>query len=237
MPSQVLHLSFFSPSLRMDKKYCIYLPPSYDEEPGRRYSAVYLLPGLMDYECTWSDKGRVHEHMGNLIAKKKIGEMIIIMPDKEYLAAIEPDLADSFTSYLGRDLIGHIDCEFRTIAHRSHRGIEGLSLGATWALRMALNFPELYSSVGCLSGCYNLETYNKVLEKKECLQKLGMRFRVGIGSAEPDFIENSREFAHFLRNLGFYCEFSLDNGPHEWPLWREQIYNSLQFHYYTFNPV
>lgn len=236
MPSQVLHRSFYSGSLQQQQKYCIYLPPSYQEDDTRRYSAVYLLPGLMDYEETWCDKGRVHEHMDNLIHGERIGEMIIVMPDKEYRAALEPHLAGVFARYLGADVTGHIDSEFRTIAHRSHRGIEGLSLGAAWAMRMALNFPELYSSVSCLSGGYDEETYRNILKEKDYLKTLGMRFRIGVGTEEPEFIDNSREFAEFLQILGFYCEFSLDEGPHDWPLWGRQIRNSLQFHYHTFNP-
>lgn len=235
MESQTLHLSFYSGNLHQDKRYCIYLPPSYRDGNNRRYSCVYLLPGLMDYERTWIDRGRVHEHMDNLISRGKIGEMILVMPDKDQ-AALDFGLANAFTGYLVYDLINHIDHEFRTIAHRTHRGIEGLSLGASWALRMALRFPDLYSSVSCLSGGYSDEMYTKIIEKKDYLKSLKIRFRIGVGNEEPEYIEESEKFAEFLRNLGFYCEFSLDEGPHEWPLWTKQIYNSLQFHYYSFNP-
>ncbi len=234
MESQVLHLSFFSPNLRQEKRYCIYLPPSYHYEKNRRYSSLYLLPGLMDYERTWCDKGLVNHHMDSLIQDGKIGEMIVVMPDKDQ-AALEFHMAKHFTGYLAYDLIGHIDHEFRTIPNRKHRGIEGLSLGASWALRLGLTFPELYSSVSSLSGGYSEEMYSNILEKKDYIKALGMRFRIAAGTDEPEFIQESRHFAEFLKGLGFYCEFSLDEGPHEWTLWSKQVYNSLQFHYYSFN--
>jgi enterochelin esterase-like enzyme len=237
MQSQVVYDSFYSPALQLEKKYCIYLPPSYQSGNGRRYSTVYLLPGLMDYERTWCDQGRVHEHMDNLLHSGKIGEMIVVMPDKEYEAALQPELAEIFARYLGGDLIAHIDCAYRTIAYRNHRGIEGLSLGAGWAMRMALWFPQLYASVSCLSGSYGEDTYDQLVAKKDRLKSLGMRFRIGTGTDESECITGSREFAEFIQSLGLYCEFSLDEGPHEWTLWSKQIYNSLQFHYYTFNPA
>jgi len=234
MGSCVHHLEFYSPALGRDVKYCIYLPPSYYHNDHVRYSSVYLLPGLMDYERTWCDKGRVHEHMDNLIYNGKIGEMIIVMPDKGQ-EALDPHMQDAYASFLARDLIGHIDYDFRTIPDRSHRGIEGLSLGASWAIKMAVYFPELFSSISCLSGGFGTEIYDTILERQDYMKHLGMRFRIGVGTAEPEFIAGNQQFSDFLKQLGFYCEFAVDDGPHDWPLWVQQIYNSLQFHYYTFN--
>ncbi len=234
--SMVLHRSFYSPSLNKEKRYCIYLPPSYRHRGDFRYSTVYLLPGLMDYEMTWVEKGRVHEHMDHLIYSGAMGEMIVVMPDKDD-AALDPNQRGAFAGYLGRDLIGHIDYEFRTIPHRSHRGIEGLSLGASWAITMAVHFPELYSSIGCLSGGFSDEIYRTMWDRQEYMRQLGMRFRVGVGSWEPEFIPGNERFVKFARELGFFCELEMTEGPHDWPLWVKQIHNSLQFHYYSFNSV
>jgi enterochelin esterase-like enzyme len=236
--SMVLHRSFYSPALNSEKGYCIYLPPSYRHRPDFRYSTVYLLPGLMDWEMTWCEKGRVHEQMDHLIYSGKIGEMIVVMPDKDDASHRHGDAGRAvFGRYLGQDLLGHIDYEFNTIPHRSHRGIEGLSLGASWALTMAVWAPELYSSIGALSGGASEEIYHGLWEKQEYLRQLGMRFRIGVGAWEPEFIGPNQHLAEYLRSLGFYCEFSVDEGPHDWPLWRKQIHDSLQFHFYSFNPV
>ncbi len=231
----VLHRTFYSMALGRSKNYCIYLPGSYPHAEERHYSTLYLLPGLMDYERTWIDKGRVHEHMDSLVAEGRIGEMIVVMPDKDD-TALDPARHAAFASYLGEDLLQHIDAEFRTIPVRGHRGIEGLSLGAGWAVRMGLNFPELYCSIGSLSGGFGDEVYRLVLEREATLRELGMRFRVGVGLGEPEYVPNNLRFVAFLQERGFYCEFDPVDGPHDWPLWVKQIRNSLQFHYYSFNP-
>lgn len=232
--SQVLHRSFYSPALGKEKRYCIYLPPSYENSKHLKYSTVYLLPGLMDYEVTWFEKGHVHEHMDNLIYSGRIGEMLVVSADKDD-AALEPSQAEQFAQYLATDLKSHIDTEYRTIPFREHTGIEGLSLGASWAIRMAVHFPELYSSIGALSGGFSDEIYQLFWEKQDFIRSLGMRFRIGVGTWEPEFIPGNEKFVNFIRELGFYCEMEMTEGPHDWPLWEKQIYNSMQFHYYTFN--
>ena len=235
--STVLHRSFYSPSLGKEKRYCIYLPPSYGYNHNARFSTVYLLPGLMDYEVTWFEKGHVQQHMDNLIYSGQIGEMIVVSADKDDTALGKGQDSYAFAEYLARDLKGHIDYEFRTIPVREHTAIEGLSLGASWAVRMGINYPELYSSIGALSGGFGDDVYGTIWEKQDYLRSLGMRFRVGVGAWEPEFIPGNEKFVHFMNDLGFYCEFECSEGPHDWPLWEQQINNSLKFHYYSFNPV
>lgn len=234
MASSVYHKSFYSPSLKSEKRYCIYLPDSYFHRENLRYSVLYLLPGLMDYEVTWFEKGRVKEHMDSLIYDGKIGEYIIVSADKDD-AALDINRKKEFSEYLAKDLKGHIDFEYRTIPMRKHCGIEGLSLGASWSVHMGINYPEIYSSIGALSGGYGDEIYSKIWETRLKLHNLGMRFRVGVGTWEPEFIPGNERFVNFMRDLGFYCELEKTEGPHDWPLWEKQIYNSLQFHYYSFN--
>ncbi len=232
--STVLHRSFYSPALGTEKKYCIYLPPSYHHNHDTRYSTLYLLPGLMDYEVTWFEKGHVKEHMDHLIYSGQIGEMIVVSADKDD-SALDRSRKYEFAAYLGRDLKGHIDFEYRTIPVREHCGIEGLSLGAGWAVHMGVNHPEIYSSIGALSGGFGDDTYATIWERQDYLRALGMRFRVGVGAWEPEFIPGNEKFVNFMKDLGFYCELEMTDGPHDWPLWEKQIHNSLQFHYYSFN--
>ncbi|MBI2567475.1 MAG: hypothetical protein HYV63_10625 [Candidatus Schekmanbacteria bacterium] len=233
--SIVVHHSFHSSALGYEKRYCIYLPPSYPYRPDLRYSTLFLLPGLLDYERTWVDRGRIQEHMDELLCAGTVGEMIVVMPDKDD-AALDENRRTEFAGYLGRDLIDHIDREYRTLGWRGHRGIEGLSLGASWAIRMLLYFPELYCSVGCLSGAFGEECWRLLEQKQWHLHRAGTRFRVGVGSSESDLIPGNLEFVNHLRGLGFYCEYDQMEGPHDWELWSRQVRHSLQFHYFSFNP-
>lgn len=232
--SQVMRRAFYSRALGKEKNYTVYLPKSYYENQTLRYSILYLLPGLMDYDLTWFEKGHVKEHADRLVSEGKIGEFIIISADKDD-AALDINRRHEFSEYLAEDLRNHINSEFRTIAVRQHCGIEGLSLGAGWAVRMGIQYPQYYSSIGALSGGFGDEAYNTIWKRKDELKQMGMRFRVGAGKGEPEIIPGSQHFVNFIKDLGFYCELELSEGPHDWPLWEQQIYNSLQFHYYSFN--
>jgi len=233
--SMVLERSLISHHLGAEKRYCIYLPPSYSEGGERRFSTLYLLPGLMDYQRTWVEKGLVNEHMDRLLSKGRLGEMIIVMPDKDEAATAE-DRRDDFALYLAQEVIPHIDAGYRTIPTGAHRGVEGLSLGAGWALQMALLFPQLFCSVGCLSGGFDDDTYRDVLLRERIFKKNHTRFRVGTGMDEAESMASSRGFVQFMRSRGFYCELDVLPGGHDWNVWSPLIANSLQFHYHSFNP-
>lgn len=233
--STVLHRSFYSPALGAEKRYCICLPPSYGLRQDVRYSTLYLLPGLMDYERTWVDKGRIHEHLDRLLNEERIGELIVVMPDKDNAATDEAG-ESAFARYLAHDVIQHIDSTYRTIPVRHHRGIEGLSLGAGWTFRMLISCPQLFCSYGMLSGGFDDEAPQEFMQVREYLVRAGARFRVGVGLQEREALANNQAFVTFLRQQGFYAELDVMQGPHDWPLWKLQGYHTLQFHYYSFNP-
>jgi len=51
-----------------------------------------------------------------------------------------------------KELVPHVDANFRTIATREARIIEGFSMGGYGAARLGLKFPELFGAVSCLAG-------------------------------------------------------------------------------------
>ncbi|GIS80602.1 MAG: hypothetical protein CM1200mP14_21680 [Gammaproteobacteria bacterium] len=50
------------------------------------------------------------------------------------------------------DVVGHVDTNFRTIARREGRAINGLSMGGYGGLTLGLRHPELFVSIGSTSG-------------------------------------------------------------------------------------
>ncbi|MEZ5366549.1 MAG: alpha/beta hydrolase-fold protein [Bryobacterales bacterium] len=45
LPTGVSHRTYRSKALGKEVGYCVYLPPSYDRSPGRRYPVIYNLHG------------------------------------------------------------------------------------------------------------------------------------------------------------------------------------------------
>ena len=164
--------TFHSPALGVDKRYRVWLPAGY-ETSGKRYPVVYVLHGLGGNEDNWLERGRIAE------AADAIGlEAILIMPDGDasfYANAATPaDRArclrtpppfspevdretycvehGRYEDYIVRDLIGHVDATYRTIASREGRGIGGLSMGGFGALQLAMRHPDVFASAASHSG-------------------------------------------------------------------------------------
>jgi len=143
-PTGVKHGVFTSPSMKREVGYCIYLPPSYEEDTNRRYPVVYYLHGGRPGNETKSIRlaSDIHRYM----TESEVPDMIYVFvnggPVSHY------NLADRKHA-MGEDvfvqeLIPHIDKTYRTIAKRNGRGLEGFSQGGRGTTRIMFKHPELF---------------------------------------------------------------------------------------------
>ena len=189
--------------------------------------------GLLDYEETWVRKGKLDQTMDYLIGTEQTGEMIVVMPDKDDTCFHEHTYGQ-YAEYLVRDLIGHIEAEYRVIPSRQHRGLEGLSLGAAWALRLITYFPEMFRCVAIDSGFADKQTVIDFQKNIDKYRALNTRFYLSAGTAEPDVIDINNQFHEYLIESGLHCENYVFEGPHDWELWLQVPRSSMMFHYYSF---
>ena len=139
---------FESPSVGRKMKYNIVLPDGY-AEGKKHYPVLYLLHGLTGNYTHWAGMG-VPEY-----ARRH--SLIVVMPDvgnSWYVnwAQSEGDQKNRWEDFIVKDLIGHIDATYRTIAKREGRAINGLSMGGYGSLMLGLRHPDLFCSVGSHSG-------------------------------------------------------------------------------------
>ena len=142
-----------------DRSVSVYLPPSYDASPQKRYPVVYLLHGITDTDDTWIDPWSKHDDgwqtipgvMNHGIAEKRFGEMIIVMPDERtnwggsfYSNSSATGNWEDFTV---KDLVSYIDGKYRTLAGVSSRGIAGHSMGGYGAIKLGMKHADVYSVV------------------------------------------------------------------------------------------
>lgn len=162
-----------STALGVDKRVAVYLPPSYDREPARRYPVVVYLHGLFGSETDWLAKGGL-DAVADSLARAGKGEAILVMPDgddgwwsnwavessyascADTLRTEDPSrycvLTHRYDDWIARDLVAHVDARYRTRADRAHRGIAGLSMGGVGALDAALRHPDVFSAAMSHSG-------------------------------------------------------------------------------------
>ena len=142
-----------------DRNVAIYLPPSYDTSPNKRYPVIYLLHGIGDTEEEWtSDWSKNKEGYGTIpalmdkgIVEGKFGEMIIVMPDELTKAFgsfyVNSTVTGNWEDFTAKDLVNYIDKKYRTFADVKSRGIAGHSMGGYGAITLGMKHPEIYSVV------------------------------------------------------------------------------------------
>ncbi|MFT3771838.1 MAG: alpha/beta hydrolase-fold protein [Minicystis sp.] len=227
----VHHLEFQSPALGEKRGYVVYLPPAY-AATNRRFPVLYLLHGALDWEKTWLDKGNLVETMDRLRAEGSIGDMIVVMPrDSGDLYRGDGRAAD----YLARDVVGHIDYEFRTLADPRHRGLDGLSTGGFTSVVLGASRPHVWRSIGSLSGSHDDRTFDTLRAQAGAMRAAGQRYRIFCGLEEPH-VETSRAVARELMRAGIDAELAEAHGIHDWPLWREALPGELRFHWASIRP-
>ena len=220
------HLRFHAPALGESRAYALYLPPGYATD-GRRFPVLYLLHGALDWERTWIERGRLAEVMDRLRAEELIGDMVVVMPnDNGALFADDGRIVD----YLARDVVGHVDFEYRTLAQPQHRAIDGLSTGGYTSLMLGAWRPTTFRSIGCMSGCFDQRSFEAIASAAPAMRAAEQRYLLSCGLGEPH-LDTNRAAAHALREVGVPVSWQELPGEHDWHLWRESLVRHVRFHW------
>jgi S-formylglutathione hydrolase FrmB len=147
------HHSYPSAAMGTEVGYNIYLPPGYATDTGRRYPVVYWCHGR---GCTESNDQFPAGLIDDGIRRKFLPPMIVV-----YLSggsrSFYSDSVDGrwlAETTIIRELIPHIDAKWRTIAARDGRAIQGMSMGGFGALKLALKYPDFFSSAVAFAGAF-----------------------------------------------------------------------------------
>jgi S-formylglutathione hydrolase FrmB len=141
----------------------VYLPPGYDRDARRRFAVVYCLTGftgrgqmLLNSQAFTPN---LAERMDSLIARGRVKEMIVVMPDcftrlggSQY---INSTATGRYEDYLVEEIVPFVDARFRTLARREHRAVMGKSSGGYGALVYGMRRADTFAAAASHSGdCY-----------------------------------------------------------------------------------
>jgi enterochelin esterase-like enzyme len=186
----------------VERRFFLYLPPTYDTAPLSSYPVIYLLPAFGGGIDSWIN-GRIQgmnikDDMDRLIAAGEAREMIIVMADSRnhYFGShyVNSVVNGGWADAVVRDLVGHVDRKYRTIAKADSRGLAGYSMGGGGALYLAMKYPGVFGSVYGLSSGWMAfehsppvtnEVWKRVLELQRA-HPIGYEFKV------PEEIDEAR---------------------------------------------
>ena len=216
------YIHYYSNSLQGTNNAVVYLPPSYYQNPDKKYPVFYLISGTTDTDEVYYKVGRVNYILDNLIADGDAEEMIVVLPygnptkllttpPKDFMA-----MGDVFGKDLTTDLMPYIEKKYRTINDSDHRAIGGFSRGGNQGLACGLTNLDKFSYLCSYSSFTSTDLPNVYDNADDTNSKINL-FWLGVGT--DDFLYgNARDYMEFLDNKGIRSvkEYTHDKFGHTW---------------------
>jgi enterochelin esterase-like enzyme len=246
--------------LKAERKYSIYLPPGYNET-DRSYPVLYLLHGSGDDHTGWVQFGQVQHIADKAIADGSAGPMIIVMPDantgrRGYFNDIKGDF--NYEDFFFKELIPHIEKNYRVRTERRYRAVSGLSMGGGGTIFYALHHPELFAAAAPLSAStgnwdiaqyrersgqqpgvtdaaveeyfarHSIESIINGASEEELRQIKSIRWYISCGDDDFLYEGNARMHVAF-RKKEILHEYRVKDGGHTWTYWRMELPLVLEY--------
>ncbi|MDF2441176.1 MAG: hypothetical protein JWN98_2160 [Abditibacteriota bacterium] len=224
----VLLHDYDSRSLGRARRLRVYTPAAYERQTRARFPILYLFHGSGDNEATWTEFGRAHVILDNLIATGKARPMIVVMTDGHAATSSSPALRGTNTADFERDLLQDVmplvESRYRVRADRENRAIVGLSMGGNQSLVIGLNHHDLFAWVGGMSSAIRepetaLSKYFDTLHTSRNPLRL-----LWIAIGKDDFLlKENQYFNTLLKSRNVPHEYIETEGNHSWPVWRRYL--------------
>ncbi|MEZ4407111.1 MAG: alpha/beta hydrolase-fold protein [Polyangiales bacterium] len=230
----------------------VYLPPSYDENPLRRFPVLYMHDGQNLFDpaaafggVTW----RVHDAMNLGAEDGSIREAIVVGPENtaaridEYTPTVDAEhmaggRGDLYLRMLVEELKPLIDRTYRTLPDRANTALMGSSLGGLISVYAGVTRAETFGAIGAMSPSTWWDD-RMILGRVPALATLSPRpERVYVDSgdsgASSDDVANTRELAAALRTAGYRDGSTLRyvveaGGQHSERYWAARLPDALRF--------
>jgi enterochelin esterase-like enzyme len=242
----LIETSFASAALGIAPPLRIYLPPGYSSST-ERYPVLYLLHGnATDSDYTeWTAHMKIDFTAGSMISTGQIAPMIIVMPYGQHSFFMNITGGLRWADYITQDLVRYVDANYRTTADREHRAVGGNSMGATGALHLSFNHPDLFSIVGAhspvlrtgpdavISDWSNYSAYDPLRLAETAPNLKTLQIWVDIGDQDP-WRGNAGGLHDRLTARGISHTWNIFPGPHDTPYWVAHSPDYLRFYSNSF---
>jgi len=143
-----------------ERPVIVYTPPGYDAAGSKRYPVHYVLHGYTGSGVAlvaarpWETN--VAQWIDRLIIEKKMAPSILAIVDgfsrlggSQFVDSIHNG---DYATYAVRDVVGHLDSQYRTIAREGGRSVLGKSSGGFGAMHLVMEYPGIFGAFASHSG-------------------------------------------------------------------------------------
>jgi len=138
----------------------VYLPPGYDDDPGRRYPVVYVIQGYTGHLEMWRNRVPFRqpfpETADAVFARAQAPPALVVYVDA-WTSYGGSQFVDSpgtgrYHSYLCDEVVPWVDGRYRTLPEPAHRAIMGKSSGGFGAMITPMLRPDLFGALATHAG-------------------------------------------------------------------------------------
>lgn len=221
----------------------VWLPPSYDSEPAKRFPVLYMHDGQQIFDPRTSTHGvdwQIDEAVTRLAADGKMREIIVVGVNNTANRGNEySDTADgkAYQNFLIQNVKPFIDEHYRTLSGREHTAVMGSSMGGIASFLLVWHHPDVFSMAACLSPAFFLD-WDEL--KNPAWPIPGMPVRIymdngGIG-LEERLQPGCDLMLEALKSKGFILGkdllwFKDKNAEHTEAEWAKRAWMPLQYHF------
>ncbi|MFN0102513.1 MAG: alpha/beta hydrolase [Bryobacteraceae bacterium] len=234
VPKGSVHVEFFESALqRRERSYYVYTPPNYSNSGRQRFPVLVLLPGTPGTEADWITVGLANHVFDNLIARRSMQPMVVLMPRADVLVkgGTRSDNLKEFEPLLIREMLPHFESRYRVTLKPNARAIAGYSLGGELALTVGLRHPELFRAVGSFGGSvFEREfedRFGKAWADPRAMARDYSLIWIGCGSGDL-LLPGNRKLSDTLKQKNIPHTFHEIAGYHSMPTFRGLLIDFVQ---------
>ena len=184
----------------------IYLPPSYESKPHRRYPVLYLQDGENVFSAAGTNAAfgwgswQLDQTAEELARAGNMREIIMVAVDnsrerlEEYNGqhnsaghTATNTTFENYEAFLTTELKPWIDRHYRTLPDAANTAVMGSSLGGLCSLALAWDHPEVFGGAASLSGAYQVDHSNFLNQALGDYHGPPKPFRIYLDSGVTDF--------------------------------------------------
>jgi len=245
-----INKSIFSTTFNEHKKFWVQLPENYNPKSEEKYPVVFILDGsvmLQPLETVYSNYwGHYLPHMilvGISNQTNRTRDLTTSQIKMRRGAAFDQDTggAKKFTEYIEKELIPHIDKNYKTTNYRT---LIGHSYGGLFTINMLVNDSENFKNYIAIDPSLDWDNQKLLKQAKEKLTTEsfeGKSLFVSMAAEQlhmmdesvtiNNLMENTSEFTLFARSIMEFSQFAETNKKSglnfSWKIYPEDLHGTV----------
>jgi enterochelin esterase-like enzyme len=132
----------------------VYTPPGYDDDPGRRFPAVYVIQGFTGQLDGWRNRNPMRplftEQVDELFSDGATPQCLVVFVDCWTSLGgsqfVDSPATGRYHTYLCDEVVAFVE-SYRTLPAAAHRGVAGKSSGGYGAMITPMLRPDLWGGL------------------------------------------------------------------------------------------